>query len=335
MPTYDQRALFISLLLANCQVPLRIAFDIHNPNNYALTGQGGWLALDIIFDIFFLVDIFINFRTAYTVAGELETRGGKVCANYLKGWFLMDMVASIPTTIITSLAGGDAATTTGSGPYTHTREITGTRPSVPLTMEIVRGNTGKSDVVTGARITSAEWSVAVGELVRVKISVIGKSAARQNTGTIPSLSGARLVVKHHKLTSAVVTWNSGSYALRSFSLKLDRKLARNDKLGSLYTGEPPASDFTDVTCEITRVQADEVWRTAHEAGTQSDLVIGFTDGTRSITWTVQSAMITACSDPISAVGEIMQSATFVGLDDDTDPGLKQVEVNSQATGEAA
>jgi hypothetical protein len=113
LPTYDQRALFISLLLANCQVPLRIAFDIHNPNNYALTGQGGWLALDIIFDIFFLVDIFINFRTAYTVAGELETRGGKVCANYLKGWFLMDMVASIPTTIITSLAGGDAATTTG------------------------------------------------------------------------------------------------------------------------------------------------------------------------------------------------------------------------------
>ena len=229
----------------------------------------------------------------------------------------------------------DAATTTGSGPYTHTREITGTRPSVPLTMEIVRGNTGKSDVVTGARITSAEWSVAVGELVKVKISVIGKSAARQNTGTIPSLSGARLVVKHHKLTSAVVTWNSGSYALRSFSLKLDRKLARNDKLGSLYTGEPPASDFTDVTCEITRVQADEVWRTAHEAGTQSDLVIGFTDGTRSITWTVQSAMIAACSDPLSAVGEIMQSATFVALDDDTDPGLKQVEVNSQATGEAA
>ena len=51
--------------------------------------------------------------------------------------------------------------------------------------------------------------------------------------------------------------------------------------------------------------------------------------------TIQSAMITACSDPISAVGEIMQSATFMALDDDTDPGLKQVEVNSQATGEAA
>jgi hypothetical protein len=230
----------------------------------------------------------------------------------------------------------DAAITTGSGPYTHTREITGTRPSVPLTMEIVRGNSGKSDVVIGARITAAEWSVAVGELVKVKISVIGKSAARQNTGTIPgTISGGRLVVKHHKMTSAVVTWNSGSYAIRSFSLKLDRKLARNDKLGSLYTGEPPTSDFTDVTCEITRVQADEVWRTAHEAGTQSDLVIGFTDGTRSITWTVQSAMITACSDPISAVGEIMQSATFMALDDDTDPGLKQAEINGQNTGEAA
>jgi hypothetical protein len=229
----------------------------------------------------------------------------------------------------------DASATTGSGPYTHERIITGTRPTVPLTMEIVRGNSGKSDVVIGARITAAEWSVAVGELVKVKISVIGKSAARQNTGTIPSLSGGRLVVKHHKMTSAVVTWNSGSYAIRSFALKLDRKLARNDKLGSLYTGEPPASDFTEVTCEITRVQADEVWRTAHEAGTQSDLVIGFTDGTRSITWTVHSAMITACSDPISAVGEIMQSATFMALDDDTDPGLKQVEVNSQSAGEAA
>lgn len=229
----------------------------------------------------------------------------------------------------------DAATTTGSGPYTHTREITATRPTGALTLEIVRGNTGKSDVVTGARVTAVEWSCAVGELVKVKLSFIAKSAVRQDTGTIPSLSGGRLVVKHHKMTSAVVTWDSGSFAIRSFSLKLDRKLARNDKLGSLYTGEPPMSDFTDVTCEITRVQADETWRTAHEAGTQSDLVIGFTDGTRSITWTVQSAMITACSDPISAVGEIMQSATFTGLDDDTDPGLKQVEVNSQSTGEAA
>lgn len=229
----------------------------------------------------------------------------------------------------------DAATTTGSGPYTHTREITGTRPTGALTLEIVRGNTGKSDVVTGARITAAEWSCAVGELVKVKLSFLAKSAARQNTGTIPSLSGGRLVVKHHKLSSAVVTWNSGSYAIRSFSLKLERGLARNDKLGSLYTGEPPMSDFTDVTCEITRVQADETWRTAHEAGTQSDLVIGFTDGTRSITWTVQSAMITACSDPISAVGEIMQSATFTALDDDTDPGLKQAEINSQSAGEAA
>ena len=63
----------------------------------------------------------------------------------------------------------DAATTTGVNPYTHTREITATRPTGALTLEIVRGNTGKSDVVTGARITAAEWSVAVGELVKVKL----------------------------------------------------------------------------------------------------------------------------------------------------------------------
>lgn len=228
-----------------------------------------------------------------------------------------------------------AGTPTGAGPYTHTSIITGTRPTGALSLEIVRGNSGNSDKITGARITKAEWSCAVGELVKVKLSFIAKSATRTTTGTIPSLSGARLVVKHHKLTSAKVTWSGADILIRSFALSLDRKLARNDQLGSLYTGEPPISDFTEVSCEITRVQADETLRTAHEAGTQSDLVIGFTDGARSLTWTVQGAMITACSDPISAVGEIMQSATFMALDDDTDPGLKLVAVNTQATSELA
>lgn len=103
----------IMILYYLFMVPLRIAFDIHNPDNHALTGQGGWLALDIIFDVLFLVDIFINFRTAYNDSGELETSGTKVCTNYLKGWFLMDMVASIPTTIITNMAGVDSSTTSG------------------------------------------------------------------------------------------------------------------------------------------------------------------------------------------------------------------------------
>lgn len=48
-------------------------------------------------DVTFIVDILINFRTTYVnIADEVESDPGKIAMHYLRGWFLIDLVAAIP-----------------------------------------------------------------------------------------------------------------------------------------------------------------------------------------------------------------------------------------------
>lgn len=77
--------------------------------------------VDFIVDIMFVVDIIINFRTTYVNANEevsrtrmdgcwregldgaqdsrlpqVVTQSSRIAVHYLKGWFLIDMVAAVP-----------------------------------------------------------------------------------------------------------------------------------------------------------------------------------------------------------------------------------------------
>ncbi|TRY58699.1 hypothetical protein DNTS_023108 [Danionella cerebrum] len=53
--------------------------------------------VDMIVDILFIVDIVINFRTTYVNQNdEVVTHPKRIAVHYIKGWFLIDMVAAIP-----------------------------------------------------------------------------------------------------------------------------------------------------------------------------------------------------------------------------------------------
>lgn len=48
-------------------------------------------------DVTFIVDILINFRTTYVSGNdEVVSHPGRIAIHYLKGWFLIDLVAAIP-----------------------------------------------------------------------------------------------------------------------------------------------------------------------------------------------------------------------------------------------
>ena len=48
-------------------------------------------------DIMFVCDIIINFRTTYVNKNdEVVSNPKKIATHYLKGWFLIDLVAAIP-----------------------------------------------------------------------------------------------------------------------------------------------------------------------------------------------------------------------------------------------
>lgn len=61
--------------------------------------------LDSCIDIFFLIDVCLNFRTAYTVTDDrggttIETRGSKIVLHYARTWLLFDLVGSLPLDLI-------------------------------------------------------------------------------------------------------------------------------------------------------------------------------------------------------------------------------------------
>ena len=57
--------------------------------------------VEVMVDMFFILDIFINFRTTYVnKQDEVVSKGSKIAIHYFKGWFFVDLVAAIPYDIL-------------------------------------------------------------------------------------------------------------------------------------------------------------------------------------------------------------------------------------------
>lgn len=86
--------LFILALTLACTfiLPLAIVFDFESAVMMKV--------FDIVITIFFSIDIFINFNTAYEKKHTLITNKKDIKQHYLKGWFAWDLIATIPFAII-------------------------------------------------------------------------------------------------------------------------------------------------------------------------------------------------------------------------------------------
>lgn len=60
-----------------------------------------WLVLDSFVDSLFLIDIFVNFFSAYfDSSGELIVDRKTIILNYLTGWFLIDLMPIFPFDLV-------------------------------------------------------------------------------------------------------------------------------------------------------------------------------------------------------------------------------------------
>ena len=74
-------------------VPLRIAFEdsvpLGSPTKLFLTSGGGWHVVDVLSDLVFIFDIFLNFRTAIRTDGVVYDTPHKIAKHYMKTWFTL------------------------------------------------------------------------------------------------------------------------------------------------------------------------------------------------------------------------------------------------------
>jgi len=91
--------IFIAILLFYyaIMIPLMIGFPVTNPPFW----------IESCFTVFFLVDIVLQFITAFEVRsgpskGWMETRLSKIAGKYLTSWFIVDFAASVPFDLLFS-----------------------------------------------------------------------------------------------------------------------------------------------------------------------------------------------------------------------------------------
>ena len=56
--------------------------------------------------MFFTVDMLVNFRTAIIDDGELIEKPREVAFSYIKGWFVLDLIATVPYELILKVRRG-------------------------------------------------------------------------------------------------------------------------------------------------------------------------------------------------------------------------------------
>ncbi|XP_070781612.1 voltage-gated delayed rectifier potassium channel KCNH5 [Enoplosus armatus] len=91
--TWDWVILILTFYTA-IMVPYNVSFKTKQ-NNLA------WLVLDSVVDVIFLIDIVLNFHTTFVgPAGEVISDAKLIRMNYMKTWFVIDLLSCLPYDII-------------------------------------------------------------------------------------------------------------------------------------------------------------------------------------------------------------------------------------------
>jgi hypothetical protein len=205
--------------------------------------------------------------------------------------------------------------------YTHINKYSAGLPT-GLTVEIARG-TGTSDVCEGCKINTMRFAVAAGGKAILTVGFIGETTAGRESNATPTFT-TEVPVLHHQ--SGVLSWNSGSYTLRSFEWMIDNKLELRQQLGSLVTAEPVRGDAPECKTSF-EMEVDDAWTAADVADTASDATLRLTSGSYYLEFTTHNAYVDDVSDPVDKPGMLFSRVSLVGEGDGTDHGASIVYKN--------
>ena len=221
----------------------------------------------------------------------------------------------------------------GAGPYTHTVTVSDAAPPA-FSAELVRGmENGAADITEefyGLMCTDWEFNVPAGKHAEWKATWVGKSSGtRAAIGTVPAIDAGFPILHRHV---GQLGFGGNNFTLSSLKIKGSNKLVSDlQELGSLYITEPPVGDFAEIMCEADVVLRSQQLYTDFRAGTQGDLTVSITDGTRTLAWTLHNVKITAYGDPIGDAGVITAKVTWKCYSGASESGVSVVLTNSKTT----
>lgn len=69
-------------------IPFRLCFDVE--------ADGAIGVIETIMDVSFMIDIVVTFNTGFYKKGYLVMKRKDIILNYIKTWFILDLLASFP-----------------------------------------------------------------------------------------------------------------------------------------------------------------------------------------------------------------------------------------------
>ena len=270
--------------------------------------------------------------------------GGLVPAGYAKGrlnvnWKASHYLSYKGMGVILSLMLGDAGTTTGAGPYTHTWDIQ--KDPKTATIGVVEGEalgslTTQRHEGHGCVVTSSTLRVESHSIMTVDLEGIGMSAdATANSSSI-TVTNANYgdIHGHH---AGTLSWNGNTYTLISLELTIPNGQGFRDQMGSGQTLRPYSTGLNELSMRAVMEKVDNAFTVGNLAETTSDAVITFTDSnSHTFTITMHNAF---AYDPDGGRKEghgiIRETVVFRPQQDSSNSGLNITIVNDQATAEAA
>jgi len=96
----------VMIIMIYCivQIPYRICFEMDEAANNT------WSKVDLTADIFFMIDICLQFNTGYINKSQFICSRRKIAMKYIKSWFIIDVITSIPFDMIFSSIRGNIQT---------------------------------------------------------------------------------------------------------------------------------------------------------------------------------------------------------------------------------
>ena len=97
--------ILVLLVYTMIVTPLRLGFDLE------AEVLGFWFWLESLIDCLFVADVVVNFLTSYTdeETGKMVSNLCSIANAYVRSWFLLDVVSSIPFDLISYASNGDAS----------------------------------------------------------------------------------------------------------------------------------------------------------------------------------------------------------------------------------
>ncbi len=253
----------------------------------------------------------------------------------MSGPFMYDGIGIL----IENAMGATVSSTSDGAPETHTYNL-GTAVN-GLTLEIIRGDTGNSEIIVGAVIRSLSIIFEPGKPARWEADFVAQKAdaSRSSAGTpsFTAFSGANLVtnnVKGHQAAS--ISWNSASYTIHTrITYTWARNLIALPELGSRYIGEVVLDGYSAPTVTVDRMDSGDALYNGHRAGTQSDLTQAITGtGNLAIAITARNCKISDENSDLSTAGPIAEKVVFMAHSDDSDNALTIAITNESGSGTA-